>query len=254
MQHLENFQKTTKIKPFELQKMSYPEAIARSLVQYAQTDKDFAIRFWQLLAGLNKIKAELINEYEHVDVSIISPDCEYSSWKRAEWLLERIRKYENEETEAALKILSAWAESWSETNEKQVVIGIVGVAIPGITLGLVKRRRPMSVIIRQDIKEKSGIEFAKRLAYITNELVAKASIAGNDNFGLDPDIADWFYHEKDIVLFAAGRNKLDSIPEELASLGIIHSVIEDDRGLALMAVSPAVGPHHYENSWGLAKL
>lgn len=219
----------------------YPEASALSVLLYAIYDPSFreTVRTY---VGERRSGAVWKHAPER-SLLLLCPQNEIQAERRIEWLVRTQNK-------RALALLE------SVYNEpKDVLFGIIGLAIIGPTLGLIKKRRvrnQMPVIISEENSTERTPDAAivqAPLSVFEHELER----AGNNMRLLEPDTHDWFKGDKSIALYKTSPRTIDSIKETLARLDIVHA--EKDAGtVRVLAISPSVSSSFLESEWGLEAL
>lgn len=237
-------------------KISYAETLAASLVLYAQTNKEFAPELKKIIDGMggqNKTDQAGMEAriFPHALI-VLMPSGIDNAVRRAEWLSYMLEANPAQDNKNTASILHAWAEEEAKEEPKQLVVGVVVVAIPGVTMGKLKIKRKMNVIIRNDIARKTGVNTVINVARASNEVIAGALEAAQGNARmLEPEVADWLWGERNIAPYSASGKKLKHIEDEIKELNIPHSVICDRRGSAVIAISPAADTEAQEIYWAL---
>ena len=184
------------------------------------------------------------------------PHNDETATLKSNWLLERIRDNSITGSYSALAILKSWSNAKVYESPKAIVVGVVVVAIPGITMGRFSKRQSMAIIIRRNLTAKqNNLQLALMVAKSSHGVMQKAINMVHGNISkLEPEIADWFFGERNIVFYSGEAPQFQKIENELTSLGIIHASIEDENGAGVMAISPAVSSSSVEFHWGLEPI
>jgi len=197
--------------------LAHKDYLAFSLTSYARRNERFKKELERLVSiFLPKKETEVVDYAGNIE--IILPKDEQTATKRALWLI-------NNNSESAKDIL----RSAAETEPKAIVVGIVGVAIPGPTLGYMKKFNKMSVIVSD---QKTGRD--KTIARAVADLILKAiRQANNDLSKIEPEMGDWLFGDKEIEIYSAKNT--DSIKRDLNGLKIPYSQADD-----VLAISPVL--------------
>lgn len=230
--------------------LSYGEALTLSLIEYAEAHKKFAEVLRGLVFHLPRNVDRGVGAYRERDVRILVPEDADDALRRATWLLPRIEEERTPEYNRAAAILVDWAGTRREEEPKQIVVGVVQVAIPGITLGKIKRRRKVLLFVRPDVAERKDFEMSRRVSEATLGLLAGAlEEAGGNVYELEPEVGDWFFGERETAFFAADEKELVRIGKELEELDVLHFTTEENGRDAVLAVSPAVNSAYAATVW-----
>lgn len=227
----------------------YGETVALSLVSLAEQNKQFASHLRRLIANAWPLPESENVPYDAAPVQLdyIAPVNNDIAGRRAEWLITNMAKQEI--VGCAPAMLRAWARG--EGAPKMLIVGVVGLAIPGLTLGLIKKKvNPMNCVISDTAR--AGREALARMAAqaISGVVAAALKTAENDWQLLDPDLGDWLFGEREIALYEGNRSALKKLANELSSMGVAQCSVRDNDEIQAVAMSPAVnGPsisHAYQ--------
>jgi hypothetical protein len=223
------------------QRRSYLEATALTLLVYAERHPTFAGWFAAQLASVPlPASAEAFRSAEpsrHGGEAILLPRDDEAAQRRAGWLLERLRGGGAGAVQASA--LLGW---WAAANPvpRQLIVGVIGLAIPGFTLGLIRRRETMRCVIRRDLAA-HGPALARLVSEATLGVVAQSLAAAHyDVRELEPEVADWFFGERAVSLYAADAATVARIAEDLGDLDVPRALVSEGGRAAALAMSPAV--------------
>jgi peptidyl-tRNA hydrolase len=246
--------KTNKVIKKVNKKIYYSEALAMSLIIQAKKDKIFARELYEIVKKLTKVKKAIEKKSERRAVVLMPLNREYAM-RRVNWLIPKIKNNELTGSEEAVQLLSSWAEIHEYSSPKQVVVGIVGLAIPGITLGIIKKKMKMSIIINRDIKNFTKTELTEKVTQASHGILSQALVTAGGEVGkLEPEVADWFFGEKKIVFYKAQTKEVEKIEKELKNLEIIHQKEKIGDETAVLAISPVVNSFFQESFWEIEKI
>ena len=226
--------------------LEYSEVLAESLILYAKEDPLFARELKSKISTLPLFQSDenlLSLPYIIQDFDLLRPADATLAHRRAEWLIEGINQNTLPGAFRARQILVTWNRDSSMISviPKQIVVGIIVVAIPGITMGKFKRRVSIKIVIREDLAKSITADLTKKIIQASNGfLVKNLASAGGNIKKLEPDIADWLLGDNASHLYSATPNSIGLIANELESMNIPHFVVSDEKGTAVMAISPAV--------------
>lgn len=215
---------------------AYSEHVARSLIAYAEASDDFRAILFHLTRHIDTVPegAGLPDS----DASLIMPTGTESAVRRTKWLLESDTLPRAKEACAAL---AAWCGERERQEPKAIVLGIkIGVAPLGI-LGKMKAEEKMPIVIRSDIRGTGAEELAGMLVKASTSVASRAfMLAGGNARQVEPEVADWFFGEKEMTLFFGDTTQMQALLAELGKLKAVHAVYSDESGPAVIAMSPAV--------------
>jgi len=229
--------------------LSYAEAMALSLLKYSEKDSNFAKTLNDLISShLNFFGAPVkIRD----GIEILVPKDADTALKRAHWLMQAIKEDDILEAASAGATLTAWSKSRTWESPKQLVVGMIQVAIPGVTLGRFKIKRVMPIVIRNDITGSRDLELSSKISEATLGVINRAlTMSGGNVHKIEPELGEWFYGEMELSFKSATESELTKIENELTDLGILHSTINKDGKPAVIAISPAVNT----TPWNLKPL
>lgn len=222
----------------------YAETLAWSLVLYAQISIDFKLGLLELIR-----KAGLKNSGAPIELPAgaraLIPEDDLSALRKAEWLLTMLREKNIPGYLQAAELLSMFAEKEWES-PKQIVVGVIVVAIPGITMGkFFLKKKKMALIMRKDLS--FNAEVVQKISETTHHVVLKSLSFSKGNVNkLEPETRDWFLGDRQLVFYKSGANEISRMEKELQGLGIICSSSPDEKGHAVLAVSPEVNGSYFE--------
>lgn len=230
--------------------INYYSSLAFALIASAEENVEFRKKFTYLLRNnnVNNLKSAP-NTILDRKVKLLSALDTDTALKKSIWLMDRILPANNGKKTEALEILAGWVKDQPYESPRQLVVGALAVAIPGITLGKFPSKKRMSVLIAKHIVD------SKKIAQLSVEAasgILAQQFKKNPNLDqLEPDVADWFYGERTIKLFSADHEKFTQVMNDLKELSIFHEVLKDDNGIVALAISPAINNYFGEYYWDL---
>jgi len=216
---------------FQKIKIHYHELLAFSLIEYAKIDDVFAGHLKYLVDSFSPSEITHFSLPYH-NVSLIMPRDRQSAVERADWLMNEISNFN---ASRASLLLGAWNRSAVTIEPKQIVVGIIGVAIPGPTPGLIKRRVSMMIIVKEDVAI-DELAFTERVIEASHTLSLSEFRNVNGNmYRLEPDFSEWFFGEKELSFYRATPKQLLDLKSELQLLSLRY---EHDTEKKVFSVSP----------------
>lgn len=216
---------------------------ASSLVRFAYHDAEFATYFAAL------IKQNLPRDLLMAPATLHStpfylPADSDTAKARAEWLMSELLYFPSYRTDPVAQALVNWA-SERET-PKDVVLGIIGLAIIGPTLGLVKKKKKKKNQMRIGV-DRLTLQSASRTQL--TELCQQASMSllgnelamvGGDTNRLDPELAEWLFVDQQTALYETRGKDMPGLLETLQREHLPHFALKADERILAIAVAPTV--------------
>lgn len=230
---------------------TFLRAYAYGLIAYAETDLEFAqglaAQVQSLRFGLAEEPAELVN----LTTELVPNDREHAI-AVARWLLGEVK--ERKATPGTEAVLAEWACEFIAPRDQ--IIGIVGIAIMGPTLGILdnkkkKKKSQLQVVISQkyfDDSKKS--ELVSQCVEWGQKLIAKElRLVGGNVYRLHPDSAEWVLAEPATALYTENEENLHqqltaARAEELS----VEGYRDENDQLIAITVSPSVNDTFVEES------
>jgi hypothetical protein len=253
----------------------YSELLVRSLILYAEENSIFASLFTPLVetqvARLQKLYPSKAGEASShfafpaglFDIegaaALIMPDDVHNALRRTEWLLARLNEECLPGSARTVALFMAWAnrarEMRPKESPKQIVVGVVVVAIPGITMGKFHRKKNMSILVRSDLLSAPTVHLADECTRTSFDVFQRAVLlARGDMKKLEPEIADWFWGGREFAFYEGSGAELAHIRNELVRLGIPHSASEENGMITALAISPIVPRSRITSDWNIKPL
>ncbi len=220
---------------------------AAALVAYAKTDTDFADL---LYAHVQRILDEKQPTAFVTPSKYLCPQNLEEAENRTVWLLQEITVHKSKKTSEAQAILVTWAKNYESPQD--IVLGIVGVAIIGPTLGMIKKKKKrkshMRVFINQsETKNRKNHMLDIALEVSTGLLGNELAAVNGQAYRLDPELADWLFTEHDTITKTISNTKLQELVLDLQTESLPHYVLKTNDVITAVAVAPAVNENFLHN-------
>ena len=219
---------------------TYETRYAHALMVYAEHDSIFAAEFRTLIRSYAFSDTYTLSSTEIQAPVWLMPTDSTTATRRAYWLLSELSRGALPASSDMRGLLSAWARD--EYEPKNIVLGIVGVAIIGPTLGLIKRKeRDRMHVVITDTYTQDSKKVAEAVQHASLNLLAhELQKVHGEAYRLEPELADWFFGEKETVMYTASKNALQKIADELCEEHIPHAMYKKDSTLLSIALTPSV--------------
>lgn len=216
---------------------------AASLTAFAERDPQFAAQLYASIAyHLDATKA-VSDTPLRTPTWLIPADAD-AALQRAVWLFSELKVRDKAKTAPARAVLETWKQHQIEP--KDIVIGIVGVAVIGPTLGIVKKtkrkKKGMRVILDTALADKPTafqLEVAQEASVAL--LATELSAVGGNAYRLEPDTAEWLFSDQETTLYKQHHTELKATLAWLETEHIPHFALYRNDTLCAVAVTPAVG-------------
>jgi hypothetical protein len=250
---------------------SYREAIACSLVLHAEKSKEFssylrsALHDFFLSRG-KPVHADALRAFpasEENGFELLLPKTDDVAVARITWFLNYTSVSSSNAFpvfEKSVLILAKWAAE-RETTEpspapKNVVLGIKIGVLPIGLMGRMKIEEKMPIIARSDfLSGTTSVVLAKEAVRTSAGVLEQVFRAAYGQTRLiEPEISEWFTGEREAIFYAADTENIRAFLAELRRLFVAHSFIEDENGVALLAVNPSINFSSLELQWDMKEL
>lgn len=173
----------------------------------------------------------------------LTPQTKSDAIQETHWLLQTLN--DDKTAKNTKGILASWAQHYE--SPKDFVIGIVGVAIIGPTLGIIskkkKRKAILNIVIEKGwYKNQTPLSLAEYVQIASMKVVAnELKLAGGNTYRLHPDTAKWCLEDPLTKIHLADKNELKLINKACVSEKLSHYNLRDENENEVMiAVSPTV--------------
>lgn len=235
----------------------YGEALAISLLLYSDKDPNFSKKLQRVILKITDSYGEVESEHEFSSsIDILIPKNAQLALRRSEWLVERIEEKSLPGYARAASILTQWAKDKPLEEPKSLIIGFIGLAIPFIDLGKARKNKdPMTIIFRGDLNFKAGKDFMHKVTQASHGAIINAlNMVGGSMSKLEPEIGDWLFGERRLAFYAADKQKMIAIEQELKNLNVVYDSVYLEDELEVLSVTPSANNFYQELRWQLEPL
>jgi hypothetical protein len=209
---------------------------ATSLLTYAQIDQRFAEALAHHCQQFTVTTPRLGTNAHSI------PDNQESAVAHTRWLLQTL-KHDAKQFPYTKSILAEFAGHYHAPKDQ--VFGIIGIAIIGPTLGLIKKKKKKKSQLRVIVdaawyknlstKEKIDTVQAAALRAAAHEL----SRAGGDTNRLHPDTAEWLMAEHETAVYQADTSELQTVNAALHTDNLIYTTQKTANVVNMLTISPS---------------
>jgi hypothetical protein len=210
----------------------YPEALAFGLLLFAERNPSFKETLsFHIPPPKNRPSTR---DSLPKAITLLYPKDEITALERATWIMK------NGTTESR-SILAEALKDRPYESPKAVVLGItIGVMPIGI-MGHDKPGKKVTVISLDTLQDnESIIKGATKVSL--NLLERSIQEAQGELNKIDPDMNDWFFGEKTLDFYKASKSTINEIMVDLNELDVPYTMVHDENGAIMLAVSPAINP------------
>lgn len=218
---------------------------AQSLIAYAQTDKQFAVVLEDTVRSyhLKTLRRNNSPASAPIPLFITLPKNREAAQNRLAWLMHEMMTAQEDVDLSTRSLLLSYVQDHSKP--KAAVIGIVGIAIIGPTLGIIKRPRKrksvLTVLVSSHVYRRTRQNMSKVVLATGSRLVSESLLTlHGDASRLEPELAEWFFADRTTKIILVDDNDLKGIVTTLTSRHLPHIVETDEMGIAAVAISPIV--------------
>jgi len=219
--------------------LSYYEALAYSLIRFAQKHESFS-NWLQSMFATRDIPFAVIDSM-NMPYVLPSIETEQQATRKVHWLIELSEQKEQTAVVPALEVLTHWANIREREDPKAIILGLmIGVEPFGIFGEAKKKHHPIDIIVRDSVLRKiKKTTLAKMSVTLANEIVQNGliEVKGNANL-LEPELSDWFFGDKTVVFYKASDKTLASIEKSVFDVSAPHARRADKKGTTFLAVGP----------------
>jgi hypothetical protein len=178
------------------------------------------------------------------------PVDQHDAIRVTHWLMQELE--EQPEAYSARGALAAWAGTYKEP--KNFVLGIVGLAIIGPTLGILDNKKKKKTKLQLVVDETWAQSFTpEQLVEKTHELsqavIAKELRSARGKLEcLHPDTADWCMAGSGTKLYCLPQTQVELICTTLAAEQLSHIAIYQKEKLVALGISPSINDQLVEET------
>lgn len=219
-----------------------------SVIRYAENDPAFANHLASAASSLRTSSADTADIFFSVHTS---PVDQLDAISTTRWIHNTLQSHP--EYKVATSRLAHWAQNYE--SPKDVVLGIVGLAIIGPTLGIVsskkkKKRKSQLVIEKSYCKALSKKDLVQLTTLLTQKVIAQeVALAGGNVYNLHPDSAAWCIEEAQNKIYTDSTEHLRSLVQTAQTERLSHTTEKDAHGnVVAVVISPSVNDSLVEDS------
>ena len=214
---------------------------AESLLTYAKQDIEFAQSFQKTIISQNWTSVP--NTGTVPSSTHTYPNSQADAVAIARWVIQSLQTHP--EYTAVRGTLSHWAQNYE--SPKDLVLGIVGLAIIGPTLGIIsskkKKKRKSQLIIQETyFRSLSKTELATLSTQLTQTVIAKETqLAGGNVYNLHPDSAAWCIEEAITAIYTDSAENIALLLKTVATENLSHATEKNAAGkIQAIVIAPSV--------------
>lgn len=211
---------------------AYNSLLIDSLLFRAKNDNGFALKMYSELKGREVDSGNLLEKFDSF-VEYISPSSDDMALRRLDYILKE------ESKNLDLSPLFSWVDIFENEQSKNIVVGIIGMAIPGPTLGMLKRKNPMNFLIKTKNLSQAAImkiSLESGISLVANCIKDKKSDASR----LEPEIYDWFFGDRELAFYTVNDSLINKYKKITETYNIAHNSISLNGGVVGLAISPVL--------------
>ncbi len=225
----------------KLKGLNYYSNLISSLILFSEANPKFALLMYSLLLPFKGKYIESNFKINNEGVFFL-PNSLSSAERRLEWIIGQAETKNNLEI---LRPLLGWAHVYEKEMPKNIVVGIIGMAIPGPTLGLIKKKNPMSFLINKKALKNNLL--IKEIAQAGVGLVSDIIKETKDLNKLDPDVYDWFFSDREFSIYKTNSKNLNEAYDRVKEMGVPVTCIKKEGELIGFATSPVLGTEFFSD-------
>lgn len=236
-------------KGHRVQTGSYLQTHAYALLSFAEKNEQFswwltdAILSYPLSEGafIDWFEGDAPDPFSNIH-TLCEPANEYRAMQRAQWLLSTLATSGEYDAPEVMGLLSVWAETREVRKPRHLIIGIVGLAIIGPTLGDISRKKKSSLPIIINSEHPRITHDTHRGAYALSFDILNQSLKSADGnaYRLDPETADWLFADKSYAFYKTSKSKWHALRKEAEEETLPVAIQKDTSGNTLLALPPSV--------------
>lgn len=211
------------------------------VLQYAQHNKDFTDTLAATILAQNW--QPTVAQVPLPSFRYVYPYGQSDALSTARWLIQTLQTHPEYLT--ARSTLARWAQNRKAPQD--LVLGVVGLAIIGPTLGIIsskkKKKRSSQLLIEQSyFKTLCKEELLALALQLTQRVVAaETRLVGGNIYNLHPDTATWCLEEALSKTYIGSHSDLNLLFNTSVTENLSHSAQKDDRGnIQALVISPSV--------------
>lgn len=220
------------------QHQCFASALAASLCTFASKDTAFAMWFTKEIRVLPSSTTKIRSADLSKAGALLIPADRDTAVQRAYWVLQQA----NTDPELASQ-LQQWAAQ--QPVPQALVLGIIGVDIPGPTLGIIKKRKKHSSVMPMFVCDETYRHSSPQTRFTmiqqtSLQLLSKALRSYGGDTQLDPDFFDWLHHDQLTSVGRVSENVLQAVQQRATDESILFHQHTDGARITALAITPAV--------------
>ena len=219
------------------------------LLNYSKTNPHFACQLAQTIQTYNWTASS--GAIDEKTAPHTTPSSQIDAFAVCSWVLGQLQSHPDFRLTRGL--LTSWTEHYEAP--KDLVLGVVGMAIIGPTLGIIdskkkKKRKAQLVFEKNALAKLTAPELAKKSLVLTQRMFAiELKQAGGNVHSLHPDSAAWLLEEALSDVYTNSKENLTTLVQALLAENLSHTVEKDTAGnLLSVVISPSVNDSLVEDS------
>lgn len=238
----QELKKETKVKNFD-SVQNYQTLLALSLLDYAKIDRYFAQAMYGKLAGMDlSQKTAHSPKIDSEFLKYLIPSSTDMALRRLDYILA-----EYADAESVIAPLHGWAKSFEDESPKNIVVGLVGMAIPGPTMGMIKKRYSMNFLLSGYNKIGKKDLVKKSLDASFDIVAANIKNKKGDTNRLEPELYDWLFGDREISFYEASFDKLEEIKSQIKKAGLSFKEVKNNDNFKALVLSPVVDREYFSD-------
>lgn len=249
--------------PEKEESISYKEAVVRSLVLYAEKSKEFSnylhSALYEFFLSHEKPVQDGVRDVrlssEESGFKLLLPKTDDVAVGRVSWFLNSasLSPRDFSASEKSIVLLANWATTEPSPAPKNVVLGVKIGVLPIGLMGHMKIEEKMPLIARSDFFSRTApVVLAKEAVRTSAGVIEQVLRAAYGQMRLiEPEVSDWLTGEREAIFYTADPKNIRAFIAELRRLFIAHSCVEDENGVALLAVNPSINLSSLELQWNM---
>jgi len=211
----------------------------QALLAYAAIDADFAESLAHYVQ--NQLWHPVSLPIEQPS-KYATPADRHDAIRVTHWLMHELE--EQPEAYTARGVLTTWASTYKDP--KNLVLGIVGLAVIGPTLGLIdnkkKKKTKLQLVIDETWAQSFTPEtFVEKTHEISQAVIAKELRSARGKLEcLHPDTADWCMGGSGTALYTLPQAEVELIYNTLASEQLSHIALYNKETVVALGISPSI--------------
>lgn len=222
-----------------------------ALLTYAETDHEFAAVLAHHIATYVP-QSPIPHTVTTSPSRHLAPRSLAHAERITHWLLTNLSSGTTKDVRSAQTLAHAWAANYE--SPKDVVLGIIGLAIIGPTLGLIKSKKKKRSAMRLVVTDRFYATRTKKTlaSFVATEtgkqLATELRLAAGDTMKLHPDTFDWLMSDHKNEIFTDTQEDIQETCIMLATEHLPHTVVRKNDTIVAVVISPSVHEEFVRNT------